>query len=155
MSSQSPDVSAFVEAHSMLWEASGLPRIAGRILGWLLVCQPAEQTASDLAKALSASRASISTNTRLLEHFGIVERTARIGTRSTLFRIAPGAWTRVMRNENARARRFREIAEQGLKLLPETDATDRSRLTEFHQIWSFMEQELPGLLDRYEHSNTK
>lgn len=152
MPRQPTDIASFVEAHGMLWEASGLPRIAGRILGWLLVCQPAEQTAADLATALSASRASISTNTRLLEQFGIVERTARLGKRQTLFRIAPGAWSRVMRNEHERARRFREVAEQGLALASELDRSDTTRLDEFHNIWSFMERELPSLLDRYEDS---
>ena len=152
MATQSTDISSFVEAHGILWEASGLPRIAGRILGWLLLCQPAEQTAADLAEALSASRASISTNTRLLEQFGIVERTARLGKRQTLFRIAPDAWSRVMRNEHERARRFREVAEQGIELASHLGHPDTTRLDEFHNIWSFMERELPSLLDRYEDS---
>jgi len=44
----------------------GLPPVTGRILGWLLICNPAEQSASEIARAIGASRASLTTSMRLL-----------------------------------------------------------------------------------------
>ena len=38
----------------------GLPPVAGRMWAWLLVCDPPEQTAAQLAEAVGASRGSIS-----------------------------------------------------------------------------------------------
>ena len=139
----------FVEEQGLLWEGSGLPRIAGRILGWLLICQPAEQTAADLASALSASKGSISTNTRLLLQLGIIERTSRLGQRAILYRIAPGAWGRVVRNEQARVTLFREGAERGLALLDGVADAERTRLEEFRNLFAFIEREYPLLLEHY------
>ncbi len=139
----------FVEEQGLLWEGSGLPRIAGRILGWLLICQPAEQTAADLASALSASKGSISTNTRLLLQLGIIERTSRLGQRAVLYRIAPGAWGRVVRNEQARVTLFREGAERGLALLDGVAGAERTRLEEFRDLFAFIEREYPLLLEHY------
>jgi hypothetical protein len=39
---------AFVEEFGRLLEEEGAPRIAGRILGWLLICEPPHQSFNDL-----------------------------------------------------------------------------------------------------------
>ena len=51
----------FIEEVGLLFEQTGLPRMAGRILGWLLIANPPHQTTSHLTEALLASKASIST----------------------------------------------------------------------------------------------
>ncbi|MBA3470937.1 MAG: hypothetical protein H0T53_14985 [Herpetosiphonaceae bacterium] len=56
----------FVEKVGLLYEQVGLQRMAGRILGWLLICDPPAQSAADLAAALDASKGSISGITRQL-----------------------------------------------------------------------------------------
>ena len=42
----------FAEEVGLFFERSGMTRMAGRILGWLLVCDPPHQTLNDLAEAL-------------------------------------------------------------------------------------------------------
>lgn len=49
MSETHDEVAEFVEEFGIGLEASGLPRAAGRILAWLMVCDPPEQSAEDLA----------------------------------------------------------------------------------------------------------
>ena len=68
------DARAWVEELAMALERDGLPRMAGRIFGWLLLCDPPEQTLEDLAGALHGSKASMSTMTRLLAGAGLIER---------------------------------------------------------------------------------
>ena len=52
----------------------GLPPITGRILGWLLICDPPEQSAGEIAEAIGASRASLTTSMRLLTVGELVRR---------------------------------------------------------------------------------
>ena len=139
----------FVEEQGLLWEGSGLPRMTGRILGWLLVCQPAEQTAAQLAEALTASKGSISTSTRLLLQLRLLERVSLPGERSTYFRIAEGAWGRYIMAEHSRVTLFREGAERGLALLEGRPAEQRARLLEFRDLFAFIEREYPLLLEHY------
>src|ERR1700744_466842 len=61
----------------------GLPPITGRILGWLLICDPPEQSAGDIADAIGASRASLTTSMRLLTAGELVRRSHRPGERTT------------------------------------------------------------------------
>ena len=50
--------SAFVEEMGQALATYGMTPMAGRMWGWLLICEPPEQTAADLAEALQASRGS-------------------------------------------------------------------------------------------------
>lgn len=86
-----PDLEGFVEAFGVAMEGSGLQRGAGRVLGWLLVCDPPEQTAADLVEALRASTGAVSQNLRILLHLQLVERTGYRGDRRSFYRVAPGA----------------------------------------------------------------
>jgi Leucine carboxyl methyltransferase len=59
-----------------------VPLIAGRILGWLTIAAPAEQTAAQIAEAIGASRASLTTNLRLLASVGFLGQRTRPGERT-------------------------------------------------------------------------
>ncbi|WP_214416991.1 GbsR/MarR family transcriptional regulator [Sphaerisporangium fuscum] len=97
-------------------EEWGLAPITGRILGWLMICDPADQSAGDIADAIGASRASLTSNMRLLMAIGLVRRQSRPGERTTYYRIEDDAWQKVVRRKLAALGVFDEIAEEGLKL---------------------------------------
>jgi DNA-binding transcriptional regulator GbsR (MarR family) len=63
----------FIERMGLALEADGLPRIAGRIFGLLLVSEDA-CSLDDLACDLKVSKASVSTNARMLEQRAVLER---------------------------------------------------------------------------------
>lgn len=142
-------VSAFVEEVGLFFEAGGLPRAAGRMLGWLLVCEPQHQSADDLARALSASSGGISQSARLLVQAGYIERVGISGDRRAYYRIREHAWTRILDEQLAMMTRLREIAEHGLRLLDAHSAQRRERLTEMREVFSFLESEMPVLVRRY------
>jgi hypothetical protein len=140
----------FAEEVGLLWETHGAPRMAGRILGWLLICDPPEQTATQIADALHASKGSVSTNTRLLLHHMMIEKVPRTRDRGTLLRISEGAWTQTLRAKVDHLTLFRELAERGLDLVKDFEPARGSRLRELHDIYDFLEREYPLLLDRWE-----
>jgi DNA-binding transcriptional regulator GbsR (MarR family) len=140
----------FVEEVGLLFEQTGLPRMAGRILGWLLIADPPHQTTSDLTEALLASKASISTVTRLLIRIGLIERASLPGERRDYFRIKPGAWHQLMGESLAQTTAFRQIAERGLGLLEGKAQTNRQWLEEMRDMYAFFEREFPALMERWE-----
>ncbi|HIK15907.1 MAG TPA: MarR family transcriptional regulator [Leptolyngbyaceae cyanobacterium M33_DOE_097] len=140
----------YVEDVSVLFEMVGLPRMAGRIFGWLLISEPPYQSHSELAEVLQASKGSISTMTRLLMQIGLIERFSLPGQRRDYFRIKPDSWSEMMRQRIVQNTAFREIAERGLKLLQDTPAHLHQRLEEMRDIHAFCERELPVLLERWE-----
>ena len=94
-----------------------LPRMAGRIFGWLLVCDPPEQSLEDLAAAVQGSKASMSTMTRLLVQSGLVEKVRPPGARRDAFRVQPGQWETLWRSRLVLVQQATALAEHGLELL--------------------------------------
>jgi DNA-binding MarR family transcriptional regulator len=141
----------FAEQLGVLFEQLGGTRMSGRLLGWLVVCDPPEQSSAQLAEALNASRGSISTATRALVAGGLIERVRFPGDRSTYFRIRPGAWPRALQAKMAAMTLFREAAERGLGELRSAGLPDSrlERLREFHDTYAFFEREMPALIQRY------
>lgn len=140
---------SWVEEVAMLFERDGLPRMAGRIFAWLLVCEPPEQSLGDLAAALQGSRASMSTMSRLLLQAGLIERVRPPGARTDHFRIHPGQWEGVWRSRVAQLSDATAVMQRGLGLVAARPAASRARLEELHGMYVFFAGELPRMLDRW------
>lgn len=128
----------------------GLPVVAGRVIGWLLICEPQEQSAAELAEALGASRSSIGNATRMLTPSGLVEGVRHRGERQEYFRISPGGWSRMLASRYAKTAAFREVIAGGLESLDDAPAERRERLEQVHELYEFLESELPALWKRWE-----
>ena len=140
----------FVEEVGIFFEQSGLPQMAGRILGWLMISDPPHQTTAELVEALSASKGSISTTTRLLIRIGLIERISLPGQRHNHFRIKLGAWHQLFKDSVDQATAFRQLIERGLELLEGKVHVNRQWLEEMRDMYAFFERELPALLERWE-----
>ena len=140
----------FVEDISLYFEQMGLPRMAGRIVGVLLISNPPEQSMTDLCEVLQASKSAISTNARLLDEMGLIERVPSPVPRQVYFCFPPGGWVVFMRMRLRLMASLHQIAERGLELLMDEDPSIRARLQEAHDMFSQIEQELPVLLQRIE-----
>jgi DNA-binding transcriptional regulator GbsR (MarR family) len=115
----------------------GLPPITGRILGWLLICDPAEQSAGEIADAIGASRASLTTSMRLLTAGEFVRRRHRPGERSTYFRIDDDAWERVIRQRIIGMASLRGITEDAMALIG-ADSERASRVRAAHAFFGWL-----------------
>jgi hypothetical protein len=140
----------FVEDFSLYFEGMGYPRMAGRILGWLLICTPPIQSAGELADALQASKGSVSTMNRLLIQVGLIERAGLPGRRRDYFRIKPGAWPQLIRVQMQSMIGLHQIVERGLAMTAGRGPEVAGRLQEAHDLYAFLERELPALLKRWE-----
>jgi DNA-binding transcriptional regulator GbsR (MarR family) len=143
----SEELVSFADEVGMFYEDVGLPRAWGRLLGWLLVCEPEFQSAEDFATVLHGSRGSVSMTTRALIRSGMVERRTVRGDRRTYYRIRPESWTAVLEEQQRSTKRLRTLAEQGLELLKDEPPERRQRLEHLRSLMSFFEQKLPGLID--------
>jgi DNA-binding transcriptional regulator GbsR (MarR family) len=144
-----PGESQFVEEMGQFLASIGMTPMAGRMWGWLLICDPEEQTAADIAAALQASRGAISGTARILATAGLIRRTTRAGDRREYFSAPPEALDSMLASAAAIYRQMREIAERGLAATSERAVSVRARLQEFHDVMSFVEQEVPRLIGRF------
>jgi DNA-binding MarR family transcriptional regulator len=123
----------------------GMPPMTGRMLGYLMICDPPEQTIDQLAEALMASRSAITGAVKLLEAYGLVVRNRRAGERvdrvsGNLDALEPRNFSAAMFTEQAAL--FRE----GLALLTDADPARRAPLEELLALAEFLGERLPQVL---------
>jgi DNA-binding transcriptional ArsR family regulator len=142
-------IERFVEELGMLLELeAGAPRMVGRTLGWLLVCEPREQSAAELAESLQASKGSISTATRVLLRMGLIERVRHRGERFDRFRAEPKAWDEVLWREDQFSAP-RRVVRLGLDALADEPPERREPLEEMDALYAWWERRIPGLREEY------
>jgi len=139
----------FTEEMGILFHDAGMPRMAGRIFGWLLICDPPHQSARQLADVVAGSKGSISMMTRFLIDLHLVQRMTLPGDRHTYYRIIPGCWDAMLARRMAEITTWRKAAERGKRLLRGARPALLRRLNEMHEIHAFFERELPALLRRW------
>lgn len=138
-----------VEQMTQMLAGGGMARIAARVWAWLLICDPPQQSAVDLAEQLHASRGAISGAVRTLVTAGLIRRTSRPGDRREYFHVPPGSIIAVLQARQPATTAWRRLAEDGLEVLKDRPPESRARLEEVRDVYAFMEQELPGLVDRF------
>lgn len=109
----------FVDALGLLVEEAGwLPRMCGRVLGWLLVAgEP--QTQADIGRRVNASPATMSTVTRSLLDKRLIRRVTRAGHHATYLEVREDAWLLMEEDGLRTVRRYRELAERVEHAVPE------------------------------------
>lgn len=144
------DQRSYIEKMGFFYEAYGLPRTVGRILGLLLIADPREQSLDDIADALSIAKSSTSTGTRFLERSGLVERAAVAGGRRTYYRMRPHGWAKALRERLASNLAYQRLAEEGLTVIAEGNEQARCNLREMAELYEYFGRETTALMDRWD-----
>lgn len=139
----------FVNDFSLLLEETGRPRIMGQIFGWLLICDPPQQSFPDLMENLDISKASVSNITRILLEQGMIEKVRVKGERQIYFQLKQGSISDFIEKQINEILKMRSILNSGLELAKSTEDTSTSRLEQAVKFHSFLAEEMPALLKRY------
>lgn len=138
----------FIERMGVMLEAEGLPRTAGRLVGFLLV-HPDPYSLDDLAEQLQVSKASISTNARQLEEHRVLERVSAPGDRRDYYRMKVDAWEGMLRSALQKWASTRELLTATAAALPDEMEPSRARLIEAEQFHLLLISGIEQMLDRW------
>jgi DNA-binding transcriptional regulator GbsR (MarR family) len=138
----------YAEDAAVILESMGMPRATGKLLGWLLVCDPPQQTSADLARALELSAGSVSTGVRMLENARLVRRVAVPGRRGKAYEMTDDAMVRAIQDD--RVRIMRELMDRGLDVVGDEKEPRAGRLRRTRDFYAFFEREVPALVRRFE-----
>ena len=139
----------FVEKMGLALESDGLPRIAGRIFGLLLLSEDC-RSLDDLAGQLGVSKGSVSTNARLLEQRGVLERNSRPSDRRDYYRVPPNLFNQTMAQRLSRWQRLHEAIAEARTTLPIRSRKVLHRLEEYQAAYAFMSEVIHEGLTRWQ-----
>jgi DNA-binding MarR family transcriptional regulator len=118
--------------------------MVGRLLGYLMVCWPREQSIGELAEALLASRSAIAGAVSTLETLGLIRRSRAAGERMdrvSIDRSSRRAWG----FDVSEYREQGELAREGLEVLADAPPERRAVLLELAAFADFLVERLPML----------
>lgn len=124
----------FIESMGMIFQDDGHPRIAGRILGFLMIYTD-PFSLQDLADHLEVSRGSISTNTRVLERFGMVERVARSGDRQGFYQLAANSYPNMVQGAIQRMTKAKLVVDKAAARIPKGSTRARKNLADMARFY--------------------
>jgi DNA-binding transcriptional regulator GbsR (MarR family) len=139
----------FIEDTGDLMDEHGLPRMAGRVVGALLICSPPHVSLDELAEALQASKGAISMTTQLLLRLGIIDRISLPGHRKHYFQIDASLWESLFFDRFDHIERHLALVRKGLEQMKDEPVEAKRRLIEMQAFFDFVLEELPGLSARW------
>ena len=145
--SKGPGVDDLVEQMGVFYKTLGAPRAAGQMLGYLMACDPPEQSAREISGSTGLSPASVSSSARLLGQMGALEERHRVGDRKTYYRLRTNFW---IETAKSKLQVFDQLAELGRSIkaaggLTRTDGIDE--MIAFSEFWQDL---LPEYTERWE-----
>jgi DNA-binding transcriptional regulator GbsR (MarR family) len=148
MEQKRAQIQDYLERWGMVFEQLGGARMMGKVLAWLLICDPPEQTAREIADAVGASAGSVSTTTRGLVNAFMIERIGKPGHRSAYFRVRPGMWVALLKRRMAVGRVMGQLAAEGQHLVGA--GQEPLRLKEIESYCNYIESKLPAFIEKWE-----
>jgi len=128
----------------------GFNPVAARLLGYLSVCDPMEQSINDLADALLTSRSAINSAVAMLENMRLLQRSRPAGSRVDLVGINLDGATGSKAFDNQEYIDQGRLAREGLELLKDAPAERRRILEEVKDLSDFLVQEMPLLEEKWQ-----
>lgn len=118
--------------------------VAGRVFGYLLVCDPPRQSIDELAAALRASRSAVAGAVKDLESLGALQRERVAGERVDRVRVSAIDESRGF--DPAPHREMAAFAREGLAVLGDQSPERRRPLADIAAMGDFLAERLPQLL---------
>ncbi len=140
---------AFVEAMGQYMASYGLTPMAGRLWAWLLICEPSQQSAAELADAMKASRGAISGAAAFLAASGMIRRTRKRGDRRELFSAPPGTFDAILGSVRTAYGRLAQITGDGVAVVSDRPPEAQARIREVHDASVFIATTFPSLVEEY------
>ena len=123
----------------------GMAPMVGRLIGYLAVCEPREQSIAELAEALLASRSAIAGAVNTLETtLGLVRRSRAAGERMDRVRIDISS-PRATGFDVSEYQEQADLAREGLAALADAPPARRAVLLEMVAFAEFLVERLPAV----------
>lgn len=132
----------------------GYPPVTGRVIGYLSVCEPAEQSINDIAEALLTSRSAVNNAIQTMETQKLITRTRPAGTRADLISISQLNWENTGFDPSEYQETAR-LAREGLELLKDASPERRQPLEATASLGDFLAERIPQLYEEWNEYHKK
>jgi len=144
-----------IEKVGVFHEKRGLQPVMGRIIGLLLVAEPAEATFEEIVETLQVSKSAVSTALTLLQAQNSVEYETKPGERKRYFKLATAEWREDIKKKFDDLLKMEGLVEEVLELKKDKKSDFCGFLFEMKDFLAFLRVELPRLVKKFDCERNK
>lgn len=148
--------SAFVEESGIFFENLGMTRMAGRIIGYLMVTDKEMVSFDELTQVLKASKSSISTSVKLCVNVHFVKPVTIPGERKTYYMLEPEiSWVEIFQRRMEQLNAMHKLLQKGFNLRANQNDKPSEWIKEARDFYGWVLNEFPELLKKWDEHKTK
>jgi DNA-binding MarR family transcriptional regulator len=141
-------VSQFVERFAGVLANSGVPTMAARVMGAMLVSPTGTMTAAELAESLKISQPAVSGAVRQLLQVSFISRERLPGSRKDHYRIREDVFAAILERRNLALSEWESTSRSGAALFP-ADSPVARRLTEAADFFAFIHTDMEQMIKNW------
>jgi DNA-binding transcriptional regulator GbsR (MarR family) len=152
--SQAEAQSKIIEKFGLSFEEVGMPRIAGRIAGYMMLHE-GSCSHDDQAETQQISKTSASTNTRLLVQKGLLDHVTRPGDRKDYYELTDEPASRMFEMVKQKMLRMHNLLSEATSTLPNTRTRSRAKLRDMQTFFEFMLDDIDERMQRWQRNSIR
>ncbi len=141
-------IDAYVEEVGLFYEGFGLPRMSGRILGYLMATQADGASFDELQNRLKASKGAISGSLTFLLGQRLVEKYMKSGDRKSYYRFSTENAFQVIDQKITAISSVRKVFE-GANRINDAESSRHHQINRIVDFYRFLESEIPKLKEKW------
>lgn len=151
----SPEKEMYIEETGLIFELMGATRMAGRILGYMMVCEKTFVSFGELTDVIHASKSSISTNVKALINIGYIKLVTFPADRKTYYALDNSAnHQSMMENKMVYMEKLADHAKRGLGLRDNLSDSTSEWIKEMTDFYDWLLANIPAFLKQYQERNS-
>lgn len=139
-----------IEKMGVVFEKSGIPPAAGRVLALLLVADNTELTFEEITETLGISKSVISNTINLLLSINKIEYITKPGDRKRYFKLRVSFWRQDMLRDLQGQSILADLLKQVLEQRPGNTTDFNNNLKEIIDFLDFLVAEIPTIYEKWE-----
>lgn len=130
-------------------EKFGIPPLASRIFGVMLLVEPAEKSTQQIIAISGGSKGAVSLMMRIMEHMGIIEKCSIPGQRGHGWRIRRHFMVHMIEHKLIAVRNIQEFLENRLKSTENLSEFAISNLQEMMLFYQFLNEQMSDIFEQW------
>ncbi len=150
MSTLSQEKLQYIEEVGIFLESLGMTRMAGRILGYLMVSEKELVSFDEITETLQASKSAISTNLKSLQQILFIKAVGVPGDRKTFYALADSmAWDAMLEKRFRVLELFADQFDKGLNLRQNKQDRTARWIREANHFFRWLGEIMPGIIKQW------
>lgn len=132
-------------------EAHGVTRDKGRVMGWMIISDPAEQTLAQICAAVGTTPEDVEQLIEQLTLAGLYQRIDTPGA-ETRYRLVDDGYPKAVSDTFASWPEYHQIFRYGLEVLADASEERRRRIAEIEELFGIIVGDLAEMSERWQQS---